>query len=67
MQPMTRTPIDRWGPLPPHAEPPRRRGVSRWLERIFFLIAVVCLVAIAFLGRSASQRFSTVGSSVGNA
>ena len=31
------------------------------------LIAVVCLVAIAFLGRSASQRFSTVGSSVGNA
>jgi pilus assembly protein Flp/PilA len=30
------------------------------------LIAVVCLVAIAFLGQSASQRFSTVGSSVGN-
>ena len=30
------------------------------------LIAVVCLVAIAFLGRSASQRFSTVGSSVAN-
>jgi pilus assembly protein Flp/PilA len=31
------------------------------------LIAVVCLVAIAFLGQSASQRFSTVGSSVGAA
>jgi pilus assembly protein Flp/PilA len=31
------------------------------------LIAVVCLVAIAFLGSSASQRFSNVGSSVGNA
>ena len=31
------------------------------------LIAVVCLVAIAFLGRSASTRFSTVGSSVGAA
>jgi pilus assembly protein Flp/PilA len=30
------------------------------------LIAVVCLVAIAFLGHSASQRFSTVGSAVGN-
>ncbi len=31
------------------------------------LIAVVCLVAIAFLGQSASQRFSTVGSSIANA
>jgi len=30
------------------------------------LIAVVCLVAIAFLGHAASQRFSTVGSSVAN-
>ena len=28
------------------------------------LIAVVCLVAIAFLGHSASNRFSNVGSSV---
>jgi pilus assembly protein Flp/PilA len=28
------------------------------------LIAVVCIVAIAFLGRSASSRFSNVGSSV---
>ena len=28
------------------------------------LIAVVCLVAIAFLGQSASSRFSTVGSAV---
>ena len=31
------------------------------------LIAIVCLVAIAFLGSSASHRFSSVGSSVGNA
>jgi pilus assembly protein Flp/PilA len=30
------------------------------------LIAVICIVAIAFLGKSASQRFSTVGSSVAN-
>ena len=29
------------------------------------LIAVVCILAITFLGRSASSRFSTVGSSVG--
>jgi pilus assembly protein Flp/PilA len=28
------------------------------------LIAVVCIAAITFLGRSASSRFSTVGSSV---
>jgi pilus assembly protein Flp/PilA len=31
------------------------------------LIAIVCLVAIAFLGSSASTRFSNVGSAVGNA
>ena len=28
------------------------------------LIAVVCIAAITFLGHAASQRFSTVGSSV---
>ncbi|MBV8986842.1 MAG: Flp family type IVb pilin [Acidimicrobiia bacterium] len=28
------------------------------------LIAVICIVAIAFLGKSASSRFSTVGSQV---
>ena len=28
------------------------------------LIAVICIVAIAFLGKSASTKFSTVGSSV---
>jgi pilus assembly protein Flp/PilA len=28
------------------------------------LIAVICIVAIAFLGQSASSKFSTVGSSV---
>jgi pilus assembly protein Flp/PilA len=31
------------------------------------LIAIVCLVAVAFLGSSASSRFSSVGSSVGSA
>lgn len=31
------------------------------------LIAIVCLVAVAFLGSSASTRFSSVASSVGNA
>jgi pilus assembly protein Flp/PilA len=28
------------------------------------LIAVVCIVAITFLGRSASDKFSSVGSSI---
>ena len=28
------------------------------------LIAVVCIAAIAFLGKAASQRFSSVGSAV---
>ena len=31
------------------------------------LIAIVCLVAIAFFGGSTSTRFSKVGSSIGNA
>jgi pilus assembly protein Flp/PilA len=30
------------------------------------LIAVICIVAIAFVGQSASTKFSTVGSSVGS-
>ena len=30
------------------------------------LIAFICIVAIAFLGQSASTKFSTVGSSIGS-
>jgi len=30
------------------------------------LIAVICIVAIAFLGKSASSKFSSVGSTVGS-
>ena len=30
------------------------------------LIAVICIAAIAFLGQSASSKFSAVGSSVGS-
>jgi len=33
---------------------------------IVALIAVICIVAIAFLGNAASSKFSTVGSSVAN-
>jgi pilus assembly protein Flp/PilA len=31
------------------------------------LIAIVCLVAIAFLGSSTSSKYSNIGSQVGNA
>jgi pilus assembly protein Flp/PilA len=30
------------------------------------LIAVICIVAIAFVGQSASSKFSSVGSAVGS-
>ena len=30
------------------------------------LIAVVCIVAVTFLGNSAKGKFNTVGSSIGN-
>ena len=36
-------PTDRWGPLPPHAEPRRRGSRLRWLERLFLVVAVLCL------------------------
>ena len=29
------------------------------------LIAVVCILAVTFLGKSASNKFNTVGSSIG--
>jgi sortase A len=38
----TQTPTDRWGPLPPHAAPPRRAS-WRWLEQLLLVIGVVCL------------------------
>ena len=42
-RPITRTPTNAWGPLPPHATPPRRRGVLHWLERLLLVIGVVCV------------------------
>jgi sortase A len=41
-RPVTLTPDDGWGPLPPHATPPRRRAL-RWLERVLLVIGIVCL------------------------
>ena len=40
---MKRAPTDHWGPLPPHAYPPRSNRGLRWLERIFLLVGVLCL------------------------
>jgi sortase A len=36
-------PTDRWGPLPPHGDVPRRGAGWRWLERFLFLIAFLGL------------------------
>jgi sortase A len=41
-RPVTLAISDRWGPLPPHADPPPRRAL-RWMERALLTIAVVCL------------------------
>jgi sortase A len=43
-RPVTMTPDDPWGPLPPHATPRRPRQVLRWAERLLLVIG------IAFLG-----------------
>src|SRR5829696_3839609 len=43
-RPVTVTPNDAWGPLPPHATGPRRHHALRWLERLLLVIG------IAFLG-----------------
>ena len=41
---ITLTPTDGWGPLPPHADPPRRRRRGlRVLERLLLIIGIVCL------------------------
>lgn len=40
---MRRAPTDRWGPLPPHAYPPRSNRGLRWLERVFLLVATLGL------------------------
>ena len=41
-RPVTLKINDRWGPLPPHADPPRRRG-WRWIERLLLVVALACL------------------------
>lgn len=50
------------------AEPSRQsdRGASLVEYALLVaLIAVVCILAVTFLGQSASNKFNTVGSSIG--
>ena len=47
-RPVTLTIADRWGPLPPHADPPPRQ-VLRWLERALLTIAIVCLAYYGYV------------------
>lgn len=44
-RPTTLSPADGWGPLPPHATPPPRRGrrVLSWIERVLLVLGIVCL------------------------
>lgn len=41
-RPVTLSLGNAWGPLPPHATPPRRHSL-RWLERLLLVIGIVCL------------------------
>jgi sortase A len=42
------SPTDEWGPLPPHAEAPRRRHAGRRLERLLFIAGMWLLGAWTF-------------------
>src|SRR5690349_15779972 len=42
------TPSDRWGPPPPHSTV-RQARPWRWLERLFLLIAIVCIGYYAYV------------------
>jgi sortase A len=46
---ITVTPTDDRGPLPPHADPPRRRRGVRFLERLLLVIGFVCLGYYAYV------------------
>ena len=46
---VTPTPTDYWGPLPPHATPPRSRRALRLIERILLIFGVLCLGYYAYV------------------
>ena len=55
-----RTPTDRWGPLPPHATPPVRRG-WKWVERLLLVVAILTLGYYGYVSVEASlyQAYET--------
>ena len=59
-RPVTLTPNDGWGPLPPHATPPRRRRM-RWLERVLLIVGIVCLGYYGYVSAEAAlyQAYET--------
>jgi sortase A len=60
-RPVRLTPNDGWGPLPPHATPPPRRGVLRWLERLLLVFGILCLGYYGYVSAEASlyQAYET--------
>ncbi len=51
---------DKWGPLPPHASPPRRHRLAlRWLERLLLVIAILSLGYYGYVSAEAAlyQRY----------
>jgi sortase A len=46
---VTLTPGNGWGPLPPHATPPPRRRILRWLERLLLVIGIASLGYYAYV------------------
>ena len=55
-RPVTPSRTDGWGPLPPHAARPhrRRRSALRWLERLLFVVGMVCLGYYGYVSAEAA-------------
>jgi sortase A len=58
---ITLTPIDSWGPLPPHAGPPSSRRGWRLVERLLLTVAVVCLAYYGYVSAESAlyQAYET--------
>ena len=48
-RPVTLSPDNGWGPLPPHATPPPRRKALRWLERLLLIVGIASLGYYAYV------------------
>ena len=54
-RPVTPSPTDGWGPLPPHAAPRRRRrSALRWVERLLLVVGIVCLGYYGYVSAEAA-------------